>query len=69
MSKKSANTAALIKKVCKRKEEVKNLRKPPEERDQPIPPSQVHETPKKNPKHDRKQSKELSRKIMHGEYE
>ncbi|MBO6280971.1 MAG: hypothetical protein J6N49_00420 [Alphaproteobacteria bacterium] len=69
MSKKSANTAALIEKVCKRKEEVKNLRKPPEERDQPIRPSQVHETPKNNPKHDRKQGKKLSRQAMRGDYE
>ena len=67
MSKKSKNTADMIKKVQKRKEQVKNLRQ--EQRDTPIPYARVHETPKNNPKHDRKQSKKLSRQAMRGDYE
>lgn len=69
MSKKSAMTEALIEKVRKKKFEVKNERQTPEQRDTPIPPARIHETPKKNPKYTRKQSKELSRLAKRGEYE
>jgi len=65
MSKKSANTAALIDKVLKGKEKLKNLRKPPEERDQPVRPTQVH---KKKTNYDRKENKAIARKAARDEY-
>ncbi|MEE6207908.1 MAG: hypothetical protein VZR95_07640 [Alphaproteobacteria bacterium] len=68
MSKKSNQTAEMIEKTRK-KLKVKNERKTPEQRDTPIPYARVHETPKNNPKHDRKQGKKLSRQAMRGDYE
>ncbi|MBP5352637.1 MAG: hypothetical protein J6Y91_02595 [Alphaproteobacteria bacterium] len=67
MSKKSKATTAMIQKVQKRKTEVKNMRQ--EQRDTPIPYARVHETPKNNPKQDRKDSKKIKRNIMRGDYE
>ena len=67
MSKKSNSTAEMIRKAKTRKQEVKNMRQ--EQRDTPIPYARVHETPKNNPKQDRKDSKNIKRRIMRGEYE
>ena len=66
MSKKSSRTEEMITKTRK-KLEAKNERQ--EQRDTPIPYARVHETPKNNPKHDRKLSKKMSRNAMRGDYE